>query len=160
MERKLSNVLDPRKVPVYLWENGTATLKKLDDFERKPLKTYYLQLENEAKYRLLDEPFDYSKVAEGHIALPKTETARLLDENLPNPVNNCVSFEYGLPKSGNARLEILNEKGQTVDLLIDRSQDKGYHTAVWDIGKHETGDYAFRFRSGGFSKVEKIALLK
>jgi len=160
MERKLSNVLDPRKVPVYLWENGTATLKKLEDFERKPLKTYYLQLENETKYRLLDEPFDYSKVAEGPRVLPKIETVRMLDESIPNPANNAVSFEYGLPGSGNARLEIVNSSGRTVDLLVEGRHEKGYHMAAWNIGKHNAGDYVVKFRSGGFTRVEKFALLK
>jgi hypothetical protein len=160
MERKLSNVLDPRKVPVYLWENGTATLKKLEDFERKPLKTYYIQLENEPKYHLLDQPFDYSKIAEGPQVLPRTANARLLNESIPNPANNAVSLEYGLPKAGNTRLEIVDGRGRTVDLLVDGPREKGYHMAVWNIGKHSTGEYAFKFRSGDVTRVEKIALLK
>ncbi|MDP2982265.1 MAG: DUF362 domain-containing protein [Candidatus Latescibacter sp.] len=160
MERKLSNVLDPRKVPVYLWENGTATLKKLEDFERKPLKTYYMQLENEPKYHLLDQPFDYSKIAEGPHVLPRTANARVLNESIPNPANNSVSLEYGLPRAGNTRLEIADSRGRTVDLLVDGPREKGYHMAVWNIGKHSPGEYAFKFRSGDVTRVEKIAILK
>jgi hypothetical protein len=160
MERKLSNVLDPRKIPVYLWENGKATLVKLEDLERKPLKTYYMQLEGEEKWRLLNEPFDYSKVAEGPQVLPKTADARVLDNSIPNPENATVSFEYGLPKTGHARLEILDERGKTVQVLADGGANRGYHMANWKIDRHASGKYVYRFRSGDCTKVEQLALLK
>jgi hypothetical protein len=160
IERKLSNVLDPRKIPVYLWENGKATLIKLEDLKRWALKTYYLQQEGEEKWHMLDQPFDYSRVAEGTPIIPKTVKARILDNSIPNPVNNTVSFEYGLPNKGNARLEIMDGRGQTVDLLVDGSYDKGYHMAVLNLEKHSSGEYAFKFRSGDFTKVERISILK
>jgi hypothetical protein len=160
IERKLSNVLDPRKIPVYLWENGKATLVKLEDLERKPLKTYYMQVENEPKYHLLDQSFDYSKVAEGPQVLPKTANARVLNDSIPNPANNTVSLELGLPRTADARLEIVNDRGRTVDLLVNGPRERGYHMATWDIGKHGAGEYAFKFRSGDVTRVEKIALAK
>jgi hypothetical protein len=160
MERKLSNVLDPRKIPVYLWENGKATLIKLEDLKRWALKTYYLQSEGEDKYHMLDQPYDYSRVSEGPQVLPKTACARVLNNSIPNPVNNAVSFEYGLPRTDDARLEILNDRGGAVDLLVDGTRKKGYHMAVWNIGKHSAGEYTFKFRSGDAIRMEKIALLK
>lgn len=160
MERKLSNVLDPRKIPVYLWENGKATLVKLEDLERKPLKTYYMQLENEEKWRLLNEPFDYSKVSEGPQVLPKTADARVLDSSIPSPENATVSFEYGLPKADYARLEILDGNGKTVKVLADGPANRGYHMANWKIDRHAAGKYTYRFRSGDHTKVELLALLK
>lgn len=160
IERGLSTVLDPRKIPVYLWENGTATLKRIDDFERKPLKTYYMQLENEPQYRLLNEPFDYSKVAEAPVALPETADARVLDTTLPCPGNEALSFEYVVPERTDARAEILDSRGRTVDVLADARHLKGYHMASWNIGRQARGDYAFRFRSGDFTKTVRLALEK
>lgn len=160
MERKLSNVLDPRKIPVYLWEDGKATLVKLEDLKRWALRTYYLQFEGEDKYHMLDQPFDYSKVSEGPRVLPKTADARVLDSSIPNPENASISFEYGLPNTGYARLEILNGRGRTVDVLADGSAQRGYHMANWKIDRHATGDYVYRFRSGDRTKVERLALLK
>ena len=160
MERGLSNVLDPRKIPVYLWEDGKATLKKLDDFEQKPLLTNYMQLENEALWHLLDEPFDYSTVAEGPQNLPKNADARVLDTNIPHAGNPALSFEYEMPISGHARLEVTDIRGRVVDVLTDGSADRGYHMANWNIGKHDSGEYAFRFRSGDFTKVRNFSLRK
>jgi len=119
-----------------------------------------LQLENETKWRLLDEPFDYSKVSEGLVNLPKAADARALDNALPNPDNEALSFEYALPRDADARFEILNGRGRTVDVLFDSRAMKGYHMAVWNIGRHAPGDYAFRFRTGDFTKTLRLALAK
>ncbi len=62
-ERGLSDTFNPWDVPVYEWtEGGKPVPKKLSDFERTPLKTYYLRLPNEPLYHLVNEPFDYDKV--------------------------------------------------------------------------------------------------
>ena len=61
-ERGLSDTFNPWEVPVYEWVNGKAQPRKLTDFKRTPLITYYLQKEGEPEYHLVDEPFDYDKV--------------------------------------------------------------------------------------------------
>ena len=72
IERGVSNVLDPHDIPVYLWENGKAKLVKLDSLKRTPLLTYYLRRnndgQNEEKYHMCDEPFDYSSWKTGKIS--------------------------------------------------------------------------------------------
>jgi len=60
-ERGLTDTFNPWEIPVYEWENGQATPRKLTDFPRTPLKTYYLQLPGEPLYHLVNEPFDYDK---------------------------------------------------------------------------------------------------
>jgi len=42
--------------------DGQAVRRKLTDFQRTPLKTYYLQMPNEPEYHLVNEPFDYDKI--------------------------------------------------------------------------------------------------
>jgi uncharacterized protein (DUF362 family) len=61
-ERGLSDTFNPWEVPVYEWADGRAAGRKLSDFERTPLKTYYLRKDGEPEYHLVDEPFDYDKV--------------------------------------------------------------------------------------------------
>jgi uncharacterized protein (DUF362 family) len=59
-ERGLSDTFNPWEVPVFEWtEGGIAVPRKLTDFERTPLKTYYLRKEGEPEYHLVNEPFDY-----------------------------------------------------------------------------------------------------
>ena len=60
-ERGLSDTFNPWEVPIYEWVNGQAVPRKLTDFPRTPLKTYYLAMPNEPEYHLVNEPFDYDK---------------------------------------------------------------------------------------------------
>ena len=61
-ERGLSDTFNPWEVPIYEWVDGEAVRRKLTDFLRTPLVTYYLQKDGEPEYHLVDEPFDYDKV--------------------------------------------------------------------------------------------------
>jgi len=60
-ERGLSDTFNPWEVPLYEWIDGQAIPRKLTDFPRTPLKTYYLQRSGEPEYHLVNEPFDYDK---------------------------------------------------------------------------------------------------
>lgn len=61
-ERGLSDTFNPWDVPVYEWtDGGVPVARKLTDFERTPLKTYYLQKDGEPEYHLVNEPFDYDR---------------------------------------------------------------------------------------------------
>jgi len=57
-----SRSLYPRDVPVYEWVDGEPQPRKLIDFQRTPLVTYYLAKQGEPKYHLVNEPFDYHKI--------------------------------------------------------------------------------------------------
>jgi uncharacterized protein (DUF362 family) len=60
-ERGLSNTFNPWEVPIYEWVDGQAQPRKLTDFPRTPLKTYYLQKKGEPEYHLVNERFDYDR---------------------------------------------------------------------------------------------------
>jgi uncharacterized protein (DUF362 family) len=61
-ERGMSDTFNPHEVPIYEWVDGKPSPSRLDRFQRTPLDTYYLQMPNEPKYHLVNEPFDYDKV--------------------------------------------------------------------------------------------------
>jgi len=62
-ERGLLDNFNPHEVELYEWVEGQAPVRrKLTDFERTPLKTYYLQRDGEPLFHLVNEPFDYDKV--------------------------------------------------------------------------------------------------
>ena len=61
-ERGLSNTFNPWEVPVYEWTDQGPVPRKLTDFTRTLLKTYYLRKEGEPQYHLANEPFDYDRV--------------------------------------------------------------------------------------------------
>lgn len=60
-ERGLSDTFNPWDVDVYEWTDTGPVKRKLSDFPRTMLKTYYLQKEGEPLYHMVDEPFDYDR---------------------------------------------------------------------------------------------------
>ena len=165
IDRGMSTALDPYKIPVYLWDNGKATLTQLDEFERTPLLTYYLVRnyngQNESPYHLCNEPFDYSTVTgvEKPFKSKKPEAA-VLSQNMPNPFNPATSIEFKIPRAGIARLEIYNLSGQLVDVLADGYYPAGTHMAVWNTTGHASGTYFYRLRFGGYDVTRKMTLLR
>lgn len=158
IERGLSNALNPHSIPVYEWKNGQAVRTSLADFERTPLKTPYLQKDNEPYYHLLDEPYDYS--TETKVGENKAPEAFVLSQNYPNPFNPGTSIEYYLPGSDYVDLNIYNSRGQIVERLVDGFCLPGSHMAVWNTNNHASGTYFCRFRYGEYSKTMKMILLK
>jgi len=60
-ERGLSDTFNPWEIPVYEWTDDGPAPRKLTDFPRTPLRTYYLPKENEPLLHLVNEPFDYER---------------------------------------------------------------------------------------------------
>jgi hypothetical protein len=61
-ERGLTDTFNPWEVPLYEWTATGPVQRKLTDFPRTLIKTYYLQQQGEPLYHLVNEPFDYDKV--------------------------------------------------------------------------------------------------
>ncbi len=61
-ERGLTDTFSPWDVPVYEWVDGEAQPRKLTDFQRHELVTYYLSKSGEPEYHLVNEKFDYDKI--------------------------------------------------------------------------------------------------
>ncbi len=152
LERGLSDALDPRKIPVYLWEDGEAVLTPLESFPRTPLLTYYLQRDyggfEEPKYHMVDEPFDYSAVdGVAETTLPAKPEVRALDEALVRRGDPRIPVEYRIPMSGFTRLEI-RRGGDTV-VLADGYRYAGSHLASWRAPGLPSGEYSYRLRVNG-----------
>ncbi len=58
----LSDTFNPWEVEVYEWTDEGPVRRRLTDFPRTMLKTYYLQKPGEPVYHMVDERFDYDKV--------------------------------------------------------------------------------------------------
>lgn len=160
MERGMLNGLNPMNIPVYQWENGQAFLRPLTSFVRTPLKTYYLQKEGEIFWHMVDEPFDYSTVSEEKPVYPSKPGARFITQASQTASYPMLSIEYSIPQKGGVMLEILNEKGETIDILVNAIRENGYHMASWNTAKYESGKYAYKFRYNDYREVREIVLQK
>lgn len=165
LERGMSKVLDPSKIPIYLWNDETATLTHIEELERTPLLTSYLRKDynggNESPYHMVDEPFDYSLVdGVEKLSRPVKPGVSILYQQLISPENAKASIEYCLPMSGFTKLEILDNTGRTVAVPTEGFRFAGVHMAKWDTSNHSAGKYSYKLRINGYKTKGELALLK
>lgn len=165
--RGLSDTVNPHQIPVYAWESGTPVREPLETFERTSLMTYYLRRDydgqSESHWHLVDEPYEYPKYSTPTAVLADAATAPqsyVLSQSYPNPFNASTMIEYRLPQATNARIEILNVRGQLVEVLRDGWHAGGSHVVSWNSGQRATGTYFYRFLSDGFQQSRKMLLVR
>jgi uncharacterized protein (DUF362 family) len=165
IERGLSTLLNPMDVPVYEWKaDGTAVQTPLKSFNRTPLKTLYLRKDyngqTEEKYHLCNEAYSYapSGIATDDASRPPEMT--VLEQNYPNPFNPSTSIAFRIPRAGYVRVDIVNGRGETVDVVADRYFEPGGHQAVWNAGAFPSGVYFCRLRFDSFVATRKMILAR
>ncbi|UCH83388.1 MAG: multicopper oxidase domain-containing protein, partial [Candidatus Latescibacterota bacterium] len=86
-------------------------------------------------------------------------------QNTPNPFNPTTSIGFRLAAAGAVELKIYNVRGQEVRTLASKSFPAGAHKVEWD-GKNNLGQsvpsgvYFYQLRSGEFSQMKKMVMLK
>jgi len=161
MERGQLDVMNPRNIPVYEWQDGVAVRRPLTSFTRTPLRTSYLhQQTKEPLWHLCNEPFDYAKVNEKRLGIPAKPTTRALNQHYPNANSPQLAIEFSVPDRGWALVEILNQSGNNVEVISNAICDAGYHMAAWDTSKYASGAYKYRLRYNDYNEVHDLVLNK
>jgi hypothetical protein len=107
--------------------------------------------------------FEYSKVIETAIALPKNFE---LSQNYPNPFNPSTKIDYQVPVDAKVVMEVYNIAGQKVVELVNQQMSAGYYTVDFGTSKLSSGVYIYRFSANdkvtgnNFSSIKKMMLLK
>jgi len=83
-----------------------------------------------------------------------------LEQAQPNPSNSRSLIKYGLPESGQVRLEIFDLLGRRAAVLVDEVMSAGWHRAEFDSGELSSGVYFARLESGEHHEVIKMVVLK
>jgi hypothetical protein len=86
----------------------------------------------------------------------------------PNPANPHAKLVYVLPRNADGTrvsLRVYDIQGRLVRTLVDRNEQAGPHTAVWNgtdqSGRHvSSGTYFARITAGSFRAEEKILFVK
>jgi hypothetical protein len=89
-----------------------------------------------------------------------------LYQNVPNPFNPTTTIRYDVPAGGgHVSLVVYDVNGRLVRALVDRTDDAGAKSVVWD-GSDEhglavsSGVYFYRLIGPGFSETRKMAVMK
>lgn len=91
--------------------------------------------------------------------------ATALEGNFPNPFNPQTTIRYAVKDAGQVRIDVYNSKGQLVKTLVNDNLKAGRHSVVWngtdDHGKPvSSGLYLYRMQAPGYSKMQKMMLMK
>jgi hypothetical protein len=161
-ERGMASTINPMEIPFYEWlpETG-AVLADLSSFQRYPLKTYYLQRDyngqNEPYWHLVDEFYDYGATAVNDLSNGANRLS--LGQNYPNPVQHTTSINFQLPNNGPVLLEVLNNNGYVIDILVNKQLNIGNHSVCWNSSNYPSGLYIYRIHFGGFTRVQKMVVI-
>jgi parallel beta-helix repeat protein len=93
-----------------------------------------------------------------------------LSQNYPNPFNPSTTIQYQLPTTGNVSIKIYDMLGREVATLMDRPQEAGYYSIVWN-GRNAHGQtvasgvYLYRIQANSsdqhtFTSTKRMLLLK
>ncbi|MBN1290225.1 MAG: DUF362 domain-containing protein [Candidatus Latescibacteria bacterium] len=166
LERGLTSVIDPRKIPVYTWDDGAAKLTPLPQIQRTPMLSSYIPKDrydtsegaHASLFYMYDDPFDYNAVNETITDIPLSPGAQVLDCIRTNAANPFVAIEYTLPADGFVRLDISDSDGNRLETIANGYYHKGAHCMTWNVADHSGGTYYYTFSYRDFSETKKLIL--
>jgi len=94
---------------------------------------------------------------DGQPTLPATYA---LHPCYPNPFNPATTLRFDMPRSGRARLRVVNLAGQIAATLANADYPAGAHAVTWNAQAFSSGTYLAVFEAGGQRFVQKLLLLK
>ena len=83
-----------------------------------------------------------------------------LSQNYPNPFNPSTTISYALPVARFVSLKIYDMMGREVADLVNTNQDAGFYSVKFDGSKLSSGIYFYKMKSGDFTAVKKLILMK
>jgi hypothetical protein len=99
-----------------------------------------------------------SVIEEAYENLIPTQYA--LDQNYPNPFNPFTTITYALPEQGNVELTVYNSLGQKVKTLVNKHQQAGYHSYIFNGNSVASGIYFYSLKTAKYQQTRKMLLIK
>jgi hypothetical protein len=93
-------------------------------------------------------------------AEPPVVASFSLSEAYPNPFNPTATMELTMPVAGDMQVEVYNLLGQSVSTLTSGYKDAGTYSLTWDATHAASGVYFVKAQAEGFTKIQKLMLLK
>ncbi len=158
-ERGVSTALNPRNIPVYLWEDNGPRLTPLEKLARTPLTTLYMPKSDEPKYHLCNEPFSYpSEKLAACLSGKQIPGITVLGQRRSVGSSSSLLVEYNLPTDGYATVELYDSLGGRIGVLAEGRMNRGVHMAEWNMCRTAPGTYYCRLKTNDFDQVSPVTL--
>ena len=83
-----------------------------------------------------------------------------LHQNYPNPFNPTTNITYSLSSAGFVTLNVFDVTGRNVKTLVKEAVGAGTHTVQFNAANLPSGMYIYTLRTGGYTEVRKMLLVK
>ncbi|HKJ34447.1 MAG TPA: T9SS type A sorting domain-containing protein [Balneolales bacterium] len=93
-------------------------------------------------------------------APPKVVDNYRLNQNYPNPFNPTTVISYTLNQAGPVTLQVYNALGQKIATLVNGTQSAGSHRITFIAKGLNSGVYFYKLKSGSFTQIKKMMLIK
>jgi ligand-binding sensor domain-containing protein len=80
--------------------------------------------------------------------------------NYPNPFNPETKIEYTIPKSGKVKLEVFDNLGRLVKVLVEKTQNAGKYQVLFVGDNIPSGIYLYRLTTEQSSITKKMVLIR
>lgn len=83
-----------------------------------------------------------------------------ITQNYPNPFNPSTKIIYSIPQSDFVVLKIYNLRGQEIQTLVTKFQEAGNYTVNFEANHLPSDIYFYQLKTGKFSEIKKMILLR
>jgi hypothetical protein len=83
-----------------------------------------------------------------------------LMKNYPNPFNPSTTIQFSVPEQSFIKLEVINNLGERVEVLLSEELTAGTYKYDWDAGHLTSGIYYYSLSTESFNQTKKLLLLK
>jgi len=122
----------------------------------------------ENRYSLISTTFRDSIISHSNARLETEERPERasLSQNYPNPFNPATTIAFRLSENSNVKIEVFDQLGRSVDILLQGSRSAGEHTLAYNASHLSSGVYIYRMEMQGLESghrqmfTRKFTLLK
>jgi len=84
----------------------------------------------------------------------------VLQQNYPNPFNATTIVEFSIPSDNNVEIKVFDFLGREITTILNEFKKEGNHKIRFNEGNLTSGVYFYTIKSGMYSEMKKMILVK